>query len=610
MEQKIVECVPNFSEGRDENKISEICSAIKSVPGVKLLGADMGFDTNRTVVTFIGNPEAVMEAAFKAVAKASEIIDMSKHKGEHPRLGATDVCPFVPVKGVTIEDCVDFAKKVGERVGNELNIPVYLYEAAATKLFRKNLANIRKGEYEGLKEKLKDPLWQPDFGPAEFNPKTGATCCGAREFLIAFNINLNTRDKNLANDIALELREKGRNARKKTSSPFYRDGELLIYGKDYYPCGECEFVASTFEAIREHCKEKHDYDLESLLMLNDLDSANLIGKPVKKRGKFSHCKAIGWYVEKYKRAQISINLTNFKITPPHIVLEEARKLAIERGIVVTGSEIVGLIPYQAILEAGKYYLNRQRKSIHIPPKDIIETAIFSMGLNDVTPFEINKKVLGLSEFNQSSLLNLSVRDFIDEVSRDTPAPGGGSVSALAGALAAALNSMVGNLTLSKKITEKLNSLTEKARQLISELSIAVDKDTEAFNSYLHAIRLPQNTKEETILRERKIDESLKEAISIPYGTAKLCLETMKVSEEICKCINGASLSDAAIALLLAFCGAKGGILNVLINLKNIKDETYKQRMKEKCSHLLHEANKIKKDIEDFVFEKMDFLFEK
>lgn len=391
---QLVECVPNFSEGRDETKIAQIADAVKSVAGIRLLDVDSGRDTNRTVVTFVGSPRAVAEAAFRAIAKAAQVIDMRKQQGSHPRIGATDVCPFVPLEGATLEECAEIARQVGRRVGEELKIPVYLYEAAASTAERVNLTNIRKGEYEGLAEKLKDSRWKPDFGPAAFNPPAGATVIGAREFLIAYNITLNTRDKNAAADIACELREKGRAARRKTNSPYYYKGEPLYYRENHYPCGNCGFAGKTFAETVEHCRKSHEYDLRELAAENIEDFSNAVGKKVRRAGIFKNCKAIGWYADAFKRAQISINLTNFHVTPPHLVLEEARRLAAERGLAVTGSEIVGMIPYAALLEAGKYYLRKQGRSADIPLADILQTAVFSLGLSDLQPFEIDKKVIG------------------------------------------------------------------------------------------------------------------------------------------------------------------------------------------------------------------------
>src|SRR5512139_895559 len=489
MDQRVVECVPNFSEGRDRAKIKQITDAIEAVAGVTLLDVDPGVDTNRTVVTFVGDPDAVAEGAYQAIAKAAQVIDMTQHHGAHPRLGATDVCPFVPIAGVTMDECAAIARRVGERVGRELEIPVYLYEAAASRPERKNLAAIRKGEYEGLADKLRDPEWVPDFGPARLNARAGATVIGAREFLIAYNVTLNTRDKTLATDIAFELRERGRVARAATGSVYYAKGKILTYQDGAYPCGNCAFVGPTFGDAAAHCRSAHGYDLAELLRLNDVDPAKpLVGQKVYRAGKFSHCKAIGWYVDEYKRAQISINLTNYRVTPPHLVLEEARRLAVERGLVVTGSEVVGLIPYPALLEAGKYYLKAQGESPFIPIPDILQTAVFSMGLADIAPFDLAKKVLGLPPEIPKGLVRMTVKDFADEVSRDTPAPGGGSVAALAGALGAALASMVANLWQDKAesaaATSELVEAAKIAQRVKDELVLAVDEDANAFNAYM------------------------------------------------------------------------------------------------------------------------------
>ena len=349
MKNKLIECVPNFSEGRNLEIIKKITDEIEKIEGVKLLDVDAGYDMNRTVVTFIGDPDGVKKAAFNAIKKASELIDMRNHKGSHPRMGATDVCPFVPVNNVTLEECIELSKEVAKRVGEELNIPVYLYEKSATNTERMNLAAIRQGEYEGLKEKLLKPEWKPDYGTNDFNPISGATVIGVREFLIAYNISLNTREKQYATDIAFELREKGRSARRPVSKPFYYKGGIILkYENDYFPCGDCEFIGKTIEETIEHCKEFHNYDLTDLLKLNGITLDNLIGNTVKKRGMFRNCKAIGWMVDKYDRAQISINLTNYNVTSMHDVLEATRTLAAERGLVVTGSEIVGMIPFNAL----------------------------------------------------------------------------------------------------------------------------------------------------------------------------------------------------------------------------------------------------------------------
>ena len=402
---KLVECVPNFSEGRDTEKIRSITQEIERTPEVKLLDVDPGDSTNRTVVTFIGSPEGVKEAAFRAIQRASELIDMRIHQGAHSRIGATDVCPFVPVSGVTMDDCVRLARELGERVAKELGIPVYLYEEAATRPERRNLAAIRAGEYEGLPEKLKNPEWHPDFGDAVFNPRSGASVIGAREFLIAYNVNLNTRDRRLAHEIALNLRESGR-AKRDAEGNIIRDAE---------------------------------------------------GKAVTVPGRFKHVKAVGWYIEDYGVAQISINFTNYKETPVHIVFDEAAREAEKLGLRVTGSELVGLIPKEALLMAGRYFLDKQRKSPGVPEQELIRTAVISLGLNDVSPFDADKKIIE-NQFQDSvsSLVRLSLRDFADEVSLDTATPGGGSVAAYCAALSAALSSMVANLSVGKKGYEEVS----------------------------------------------------------------------------------------------------------------------------------------------------------
>jgi len=611
MPEQIVECVPNFSEGRDKQVIEQIVGAIKSVSGTEVLSVEMGADVNRTVVTFIGSPEAVKEAAFQAIKKAAELIDMSKHKGAHPRMGATDVCPFVPVEGVTMEDCVRISEEVARRVGEELKIPVYLYEESARTPERKNLANIRQGEYEGLPKKLKDPRWKPDYGPAEFNPRAGATVIGAREFLIAYNITLNTREKMYATDIAFELREKGRSARTGNIHPIYMRGDLLKYRENHYPCGSCDFVGKTLEETARHCQEVHGYDLIELLKMHGTDPNHVIGKSVKKPGIFPHCKAIGWYVEEYGRAQISINLTNYKITPPHLVLEKARELARERGLVVTGSEIVGLVPFQAIYQAGKYYLEQQGKSTGVPVQDVIETAIYSMGLNDVAPFDPEKKILGLPKTDRGPLVSLKTAELVHEVSRETPAPGGGSIAALAGSLGAALASMVSNLTIGKKgyesVWEKLNRVAEDAQQVKDELLKAVDEDTNAFNAYMEARRMPQNTPEEKAARQKAIQEGLKQAVRVPLRTAELSLKAMKVAAEAVEHGNVNSVTDAGVGAQIAFTGVRGGIYNVLINLPQIEDEQFVREMKEKCARMEQEAEQMLTEVLKKVRQKIDSL---
>ena len=593
--QRIVECVPNFSEGRDLTKIRQITDAIQSVQGVTLLDVDPGATTNRTVVTFVGDPDAAVEAAFQAIKTASQVLDMSTQKGAHPRMGATDVCPFVPVEGLTLEDCAELARRLGERVGRELQIPVYLYEAAAATPDRKNLAVVRKGEYEGLAQKLQEPRWRPDFGPAEFNAKAGATIIGAREFLIAYNITLNSRVKDHATDLAFELREKGRVARRGQKNAYYSSGEVLFYADGRFPCGNCEHDAATFEALELHCRTTHAYELRHLLALNDIDvNGSLIGQKAHRAGLFTECKAIGWVVEDYGRAQLSINLTNYKITPPQAVLEATRRMAIERGLVVTGSEIVGLVPFQALYQAGQHYLGAMDKSPFVPVEDVLNTAIHSMGLADVSPFEIEKKVLGLPKRYEKGLMAMTAAAFTEEVSRDTPAPGGGSIAAFAGALGAALASMVANLTQGKgagdEVEQELLTIAKEAQSVKDALILAVDEDTNAFNSYMEALRLPKATAEEKSARSAAMQAGLKAAVAVPLRTAELSLEGMKLSERVAKAGNPNSLTDALVGCAAAFAGVRGGLWNVLINLKDIKDAAFVEEMRARCSSMLAEAS--------------------
>lgn len=540
---KIIECVPNFSEGRDREKIQAIVREIESTPGVKLLDVDPGEATNRTVVTFIGSPEGVLEAAFRGIKKAAELIDMRQHRGAHPRIGATDVCPFVPVSEVTMEDCIRLANELGKRVAEELGIPVYLYEEAAKKPERRNLANIRAGEYEGLEEKLKNPDWQPDYGEPVFNPKSGATVIGAREFLIAYNINLNTRDRKIAQEIASYLRESGRPKKDK-------NGNLVL--------------------------DKN-------------------GQPVKVPGKFKAVKAVGWYIDEYGIAQISINFTNYKITPPHLVFDEACRLAEKMGVRVTGSELVGLIPKEALLLAGRYYLEKQGKSPGLPEKELIRIAIRSLGLNDIVPFDPAKKIIEYQfPAEKSSLSNLKSSDFVDELSLDSPAPGGGSVAALCGSLSAALSSMVANLTVGKKgyenVYEEMKKLALAAQNLKDELLLAVDEDTKAFNRVMEALRLPRGTPEQTKEREEAIEKANKEATLVPFSVLEKSLRLAELAYEAASRGNKNSISDAGVAGLAARTCGLGAYYNVRINLPGIKDESFKRK-------IIRQADKLKRDLE-------------
>lgn len=609
MSEKLIECVPNFSEGQRPEIIKQITDEIENVEGVKLLDVDPGFDMNRTVVTFIGSPEAVKKAAFNSIKKAAELIDMSKHKGSHPRMGATDVCPFVPVSGITTEECIELSKEVAKKVGEELGIPVYLYEKSATKPERENLAKIRQGEYEALEEKIKKPEWKPDFGPTKFNAKAGATVIGVREFLIAYNIDLNTREVNHATDIAFEIREKGRSARRTNNGNFYyKSDDILKYEKGNYPCGDCDFNGKTLEETIKHCKEKHNYDLADILEQHGIDPGKPEGQSVKKPGKFKHCKAIGWMVPKYDRAQISINLTNYKITSMHHVLEETRKLAFERGLVVTGSEVVGMVPYPALLETGKYYLRQQHRSVGVPVIDILNTAVQSLGLNDVSEFKIEERVLGLPKNLDTALVEMKLTDFIDEVSRESPAPGGGSIAALAGALGASLSSMVSNLTANKRgsdaVDKILNEAAEQCQQIKEALVKAIDEDTNAFNSYMNARRLPNKSAEEKKIREEAMQAGLKQAVMVPLNTAKQSLRAIEIAEVVAKNGNPNSITDVGVGAQSAYTGVLGGVYNVLINLKDIKDQKFNEEMKKTCVELKEKAQKKLNEVLSFVESKL------
>jgi glutamate formiminotransferase/formiminotetrahydrofolate cyclodeaminase len=610
----LVECVPNFSEGRDRAKIKRITDAIEAVSGVTLLNVEPGADTHRTVVTFVGTPAGVEEAAFAAITTAAQVIDMRTHSGAHARMGATDVCPFVPVEGITMNECVAIAQRLGERVGRELGIPVYLYEAAATRPERRNLADVRRGEYEGLAKKLADPAWKPDFGPPAVNPTAGATVIGARPFLIAYNVNLNSTDKNHASDLAFALREKGRVARSGNTAPYYSRGKKLFYRDGAFPCGSCDFVGTSYEAVASHCTEKHAYDLGELLRSNDLDPPSVVGKQVYRPGLFRACKAVGWYVKDYDRAQVSINLTDFATTAPHEVLEASRKLAADRGLVVTGSEIVGVVPFAAMMQAGKYYLGKQGRTLGQPVGDILRTAVTSLGLTDVAPFDVRTKILGLPVVPASALVQRTVLDFTDEVSRDSPAPGGGSVAALAGALGAALASMVANLTHGKEGTEardaEMARVAEEAQRIKDQLVAAVDADSEAFQGFMDALRLPQGTPDEKAERTRKMQEGLRAAVQVPWLTAEASYAAMQLARSVVTHGNPSSLSDGAVGVQIAFAGVRGGLWNVLINLKDVTDLAYVAEKRAACASLLARARALAEEAAGAVDERLVAMIEK
>ncbi len=593
--ERIVECVPNFSEGRNDGVIKEITEVVEGVSEVRLLDVDPGRDTNRTVVTFVGPPAAIAEAAFRAVRRASELIDMRQHRGAHPRFGATDVLPFVPVSGVSMEDCVDLARQVGQRIGEELGIPVYLYEHAASRPERRNLAKVRAGEYEGLAERLQDPERAPDFGPTQFNPAAGATAVGAREFLIAYNVNLNTTDRRYANDIGYALRERGRWKRVGNTDPFYYKGEVVRFPEDgTYPCGLDDFVADSFENLAEHYRDVHGGDLRQRYGDLGIDPDNPTG-PVFTDGEFTHVKAIGWVIEDYKRAQISMNLTNYHVSPPHLVLEAARREASARGITVTGSEVVGVIPFEAMLEAATYYLRQMRKSTGIPVADLTEIAVQSMGLRDVSPFDIAEKVLGLPRV-EGPLVLRSTFDFVDEVSRDTPAPGGGSVAALAGALGGALAAMVANLSVGKGEYDEryaeLCSIAERAQAVKDALVRGVDDDTRAFDMVIEAMRMPKDTEAERLERAAAMQEGYKAATRVPLRTVEQCRDALALCEEMGRIVDPEMASDVGSGALLAHAGAQAAGYNVRINLRHITDGGFVDRVRKELGGLLAESARL------------------
>lgn len=532
MLQKIVECVPNISEGRDPVKIKAVTDVVETVEGVKLLDVDPGSSTNRTVITFVGAPEQVVEAAFRVIQKAAEVIDMSKHHGEHPRMGATDVCPFVPVANVTMDECVELAHKLGKRVGEELKIPGYFYEEAATQPKRKNLAHCRSGQYEGL-EKISQAEWKPDFGPAEFNThakKTGATAIGARDFLVAYNINLNTTSTRRANAIAFDIREAGRI--KKTSG---------ITGK---------------KVLDEN------------------------GEPVRIPGTLKAVKGIGWYIEEYGIAQLSLNLTNINITPVHMAFDEAVSKAAERGIRVTGSEIVGLIPKRVLIDAADHYLRKQKRSLGIHEGEKIKIAVKSMGLDDLTPFKAEEKVIEylLEDQNERKLVNMTLTDFANETASESMAPGGGSISAYVGSLGVSLGCMVANLSGHKRgwddRWEEFSNWAVRGMALQEQLLHLVDEDTRSFNGIISAFQLPKGSEGEQKARHQAIQDATKYAIEVPLKVATLSLKSMEMLMQMVKIGNPNSITDAAVGMMCARTAVLGAAMNVKINTGDLEDKDF------------------------------------
>jgi len=524
---KLVECVPNISEGRDRSVIDAVTAVIEEVEGVRLLDVDPGADTNRTVITFIGPPDGVAEAAFRVVKRAGELIDMRQHQGAHPRHGSTDVCPFVPVRGVTMAECAEIARRVGRRIGDELGFPVYLYEAAATREERRNLAYVRKGEYEALPNKLGTAEWAPDFGPNEWNDRTarsGAINVAARGFLVAYNVNLNTRQKKIASEIALDIKEAGR-AMRDAAGKTVKDS-----------AGETVLVPGPY--------------------------------------RLPACKAVGWVIPQYDRAQVSINLVNTAITKPHEAFEACCQSARDRGVRVTGSELVGLIPEGDLLAAGKYYLNKAGQSAGIPKRQILETAIQSLGLRELSPFDPREKVIEYQAgIVDGRLVSMTNREFVDELSSDSPAPGGGSVAALCAAQAAALVAMVGNLTVGKKgyerAQERVLAIAEQAQELKDAFLDAIDLDTDAFNRIMACYGLPKATAEQQTARDLALAEATRGATRVPFSVLERIPAVLDLAAEIAAIGNRNSLSDAGVAVLTAMTAAEGAFYNVLINLAGL-----------------------------------------
>ncbi|MEM7161998.1 MAG: glutamate formimidoyltransferase [Bacteroidota bacterium] len=557
--QPLIECVPNISEGRDLNKIKEVTDVIEKVSGVKLLDVDPGATTNRTVITFVGEPEAVCEAAFQVIKKAAEVIDMRQHSGEHPRMGATDVCPLVPIANISIEETAQYAHKLGARVGRELGIPGYFYENAASNEKRRNLAYCRQGEYEGL-DKIALEEWTPDFGPATFDDsvkKTGATAISARDFLVAYNINLNTTSTRRANAIAFDIREAGR---------IKREGNPLT-GK----------------------------------IINGPD-----GEPEREPGTLKCVKGIGWYIEEYGIAQLSLNLTNISITPVHIAFDEASKKAQERGVRVTGSELVGLIPKQALLDAADYFLKKQQRSLGISEKEKIKIAVKSLGLDDLNPFNPEEKIIEymLEQESSKKLVDMNLSEFADETSSESPAPGGGSISAYCGAIGVALGTMVANLSAHKRgwddRWEEFSVWAEKGRSYQEKLMFLVDEDTNAFNKIMDAVRMPKNSDEEKALRKQAMQDATKYAIEIPFKVMQTCYESMEVMKAMAEIGNPNSITDAGVGALCARTGVIGAFMNVKINCGDCEDQSFVNDILSKGEAIQKSAIALENEIVDKV----------
>ncbi len=561
--QKLIECVPNFSEGRDQNIIRQITDAIESVDSVSLLDVDPGASTNRTVVTFVGNPDAAVEAAFRAIKKAAELIDMRKHKGAHPRMGATDVCPFIPVSNVNWDEAIACANRLGERVGDELKIPIYLYERAAKNESRSNLSVIRAGEYEGFFEKIKQPEWKPDFGPDVFNEKSGATVIGVRDFLVAYNVNLNTKSVRRANSVAFDVREQGR-----------------VQTEDGTPWGKPALDAS--------------------------------GEPIRVPGMLKHVKAIGWFVKEYGIAQVSMNLTNIEETPLHAAFDACCESAARRGLRVTGSEIVGMVPKKCLVDAGRYFLRKQKWSEGASEEELIDVAIRSMGLSELKPFDPKEKVIEFkieSAEPKNSLVKMDLREFCNETLSDSPAPGGGSVAALMGALGASLGGMVANLSAGKRgwddKVEYFSNWAVKAQQLKDELLALVDEDTAAFNKVMDAFALSKESAEEKAARATAIEEATKYAARVPLKVMETASKSYELLAEMAEKGNPASVSDVGVGALATRACIEGAALNVRINLAQLKDERFKSGLLKEVQQITADSDIRFNEISQLVAKKLD-----
>lgn len=558
----LIECVPNFSEGRDLSIIKEITDAIESVSAIRLLNVDPGKATNRTVVTFVGEPDDVVEAAFRGIQKAAQLIDMSQHKGEHPRMGATDVCPLIPISGITMEETAHYAQKLGRKVGDELQIPVYLYEAAAKIKGRTNLSEIRAGEYEGFFEKMKHDDWRPDFGPLEMNADTGATVIGARDFLIAFNVNLNTTSVRRANSIAFDVRERGR---------VLRDGDPITG------------------------KIKKDEN----------------GNPVHIPGSLKSVKAIGWFIEEYGVAQISMNLTNIRDTPVHIAFDEVCKKADQRGIRVTGSELVGLLPLDCLLDAGRYFLAKQQRSLGVSNTELIKIAVKSMGLDALGPFEPEKRVIEylLNDPQSKRLIQMNLQAFADETASESAAPGGGSIAAYLGSLGASLATMVANLSSHKRgwdqRWEEFSIWAEKGQLLKQYLLDMVDEDTNAFNGIMNAFGLSNTTDEEKSIRKKAIQAATKHAIVTPFKVMQLATDSFDIIKAMAEEGNPNSASDAGVAALCSRSAVLGAYLNVKINCASLDDKDFVAEILLKCKEIADNAVAQENEILKIVNQKID-----